>query len=165
MIMMHKMLKMPKNGQAKLWILVFLYDTPSTDTQLAYRGCSTMIRGRYNNEEFGKLLTSMIKDDLIEYVDDKFSLTLKGILDTQNRVFNHFDKLKNLGMLNKFKIWFKKKNKENELFEKLFDDLQSSNDINQMESTIKKFSVQNFPLVLNEIIPHVSNYLTGHTQG
>ena len=64
-----------------------------------------------------------------------------------------------------FKIWFKKKNQENELIEKLFNDLQNSNDINQMESTIKQFSIQNFPLVLNEIIPHVSDYLTRHVQG
>ena len=154
-----------ENEQATLWILVFLYGTPSTDTQLAYRGCSTMIRGKYNDEEFSKLLNSMIDDDLIEYADDKFSLTLRGILATQNRIFNHFDKLKNLGMLNKFKIWFKKKNQENELIEKLFNDLQNSNDINQMESTIKQFSIQNFPLVLNEIIPHVSDYLTRHVQG
>ena len=53
-----------KNEQATLWILVFLYGTPSTDTQLAYRGCSTMIRGKYNDEEFSKLLNSMIDDDL-----------------------------------------------------------------------------------------------------
>ena len=47
-----------KEESAKLWILVFLYKTPSDAQELAYHGCSTMIRGKFNGKEFSDLLTN-----------------------------------------------------------------------------------------------------------
>ena len=143
-----------KDEQAKLWILVFLYSTPNTAQELAYHGCSTMIRGRFNGEEFIELLTNMINEDLIKRADTVYSLTLNGILYTQNRVFNVFDKLIRTNKIGEFINTLKESDKGYELIQ----DLSNVNETKKMEIIVKKFSIQGLPIIRDFLLTKITDY-------
>ena len=145
-----------KEESAKLWILVFLYKTPSDAQELAYHGCSTMIRGKFNGKEFSDLLTNMIDEDLIMRMGSQYRLTLNGILHTQNTVFNVFDKLIKSNKIGEFINTLKESDKGYELIQNLSNVEETS----KMEEVVKKFSVQGLPIIKDFLLVKIANHFT-----
>ena len=113
-----------------------------------------MIRGRFNGEEFIELLTNMINEDLIKRADTVYSLTLNGILYTQNRVFNVFDKLIRTNKIGEFINTLKESDKGYELIQ----DLSNVNETKKMEIIVKKFSIQGLPIIRDFLLTKITDY-------